>query len=112
MVDAGTFVQLDNIKATVTTTGNRGLSLASVSGSFNCNIGCNFNSIGAGDDGYAGVFNITSAASSSIFGWGFTNQSDTSTYILTDTTNGRAYRIILQIGASYLKNFISIERLH
>ena len=112
LVDAGTFVQLDNIKATVTTTGNRGLSLASVSGSFTCNIGGSFNSIGAGDDGYAGVFNITTTASNSIFGWGFNNQSDTSTYILTDLTNNRAYRIILQIGGSYLKNFIFIERLH
>ena len=109
---AGYFVQLDNIRATVTTNGNRGLSLASVSGSFTCNIGGSFNSIGAGDDGYAGVFNITTTASNSIFGWGFNNQSDTSTYILTDLTNNRAYRIILQIGGSYLKNFILIERLH
>ena len=112
LVDAGTFVQLDNIKASVTTTGNRGLSLASVSGSFTCNLGGNFNSISAGNGGYAGVFTINTTASSAIFGWGFNNQSDLSTYILTDLTNNRAYRIILQIGASYLKNFISIERLH
>ena len=34
LVNAGTFVQLDNIKATVTTSGNRGLSIAAVSSSF------------------------------------------------------------------------------
>ena len=111
LANAGTFVTLDNIKATVTTAGNRGLSLATVSGTFSCNIGGNFNSVGAGNGGYAGVFTITTTASSSIFGWGFNNQSDTSTYILTDTTNSRAYRITLQIGYLYNNNFISIERL-
>lgn len=108
---AGDFVQLDNIRATVTTNGNRGLSLASVSGTFTCNIGGSFNSVGAGNGGFAGVFTFNSSASSSIFGWGFNNQGDTSTYILTDTTNSRTYRITLQIGGSYLNNFISIERL-
>jgi hypothetical protein len=111
LVDAGTFVQLDNIRATVTTSGSRGLSLASVSGTFYCNIGANFNGARVGNGGSSSVFLINTTASNSIFGWGFLDQSDTSTYILTDTTNSKTYRIILQIGGSYLNNFISIERL-
>lgn len=112
LVDAGTFVQLDNIKATVTTSGNRGLSLASVSGSFICNVGANFNGARVGNSGGSSVFTINTTASNSLFGWGFLDQSDTSTYILTDLTSSRSYRIILQIGGSYLNNFISIERLY
>ena len=112
LVNAGTFVQVDNIRATVIMNGNYGgLSLASVSGSFNCNIGGNFSGPAVGNSGTAGTTIITTNASSAIFGWGFPSQGDTSTYILTDTTNGRAYRITLQIGGSFLNNFISIERL-
>jgi hypothetical protein len=111
LVNAGNFVQLDNIRATVTTIGNRGLSLATVSGSFFCNIGGNFSGPAVGSSGTAGTITITTTPSTSIFGWGFPSQSDTSIYIITDLTNSRAYRIILQIGGGYLNNFISIERL-
>ena len=111
LVNAGTFVTMDNIKATVTTSGNRGLSLASVSGTFNINIGGNFSGPTVGNGGSGGTMTITTTASGSVFNWGFPNQSDTSTYIITDTTNSRAYRIILQIGGSYNNNMISIERL-
>ena len=71
VVDAGTFVQLDNLKVTYTT-----------------------------------------AASSSTFNWHFAGAGDISTYIITDTTNNRAYRVTLQIGFGYNNNLISIERLH
>jgi hypothetical protein len=33
-------------------------------------------------------------------------------YIITDTTNSRAYRIIIQIGNAFNNNLVSIERLH
>jgi hypothetical protein len=36
---------------------------------------------------------------------------DGSTYLVNDYTNQRFYRVTLMIGAAYLKNFISIERL-
>ena len=112
-VNAGTFVTLDNLKATLTSGLPRGLSLATVSGSITANIGGTFSitsSTAAG--GKAGVQSITTTASTSIFAWDFTGQSDTSTYIISDTTNSRVYRIILMIGGSYLNNFISIERLY
>ena len=111
LVNAGTFVTMDNIKATVTTGGYRGLSLASVSGTFNINIGGNYSGPTVGSSGTAGTMTITTTASGSVFSWGFPSQGDTSTYIITDTTNGRAYRITLQIGNGYNNNMISIERL-
>jgi hypothetical protein len=112
LVNAGDFVQLDNIKATITTTGNRGLSLATVSGTFVCNIAGNYAGAVVGVSGTSGTATITTSASTSIFGWGFTTQGDIATYIITDTTNSRAYRITIQIGGSYLNNLVSIERLH
>ena len=112
LVNAGDFVQLDNIKATITTTGNRGLSLATVSGTFVCNIAGNYAGAVVGASGSSGTATITTSASTSLFGWGFTTQGDIATYIITDTTNSRAYRITIQIGGSYLNNLVSIERLH
>jgi len=111
-VNAGTFVTLDNLKATLTGSGNRGLSLATVLGSFTCNINGIYTTTGNAVGGSAGVFTITTTASNSIFNWNFTGQADTSTYIISDTTNSRVYRVILMIGGSFLNNFISIERLY
>ena len=112
IVDAGTFVTLDNIKATVTTSGQRGLSLATVSGTIAINMAGNYAGAAVGASGTSGTATITTSASTSIFGWGFTAQGDFANYIITDTTNSRAYRIIIQIGGSYLNNLVSIERLH
>jgi len=111
-VNAGTFITLDNVKATLTGSGNRGLSLATVSGSFTANIGATYVTTGNAVGGSASVQTITTSASNSIFNWNFTGQADTSTYIISDTTNSRVYRVILMIGGSYLNNFISIERLY
>ena len=112
IVNAGTFVQLDNIKATVTTGGQRGLSLATVSGNIAINMAGNFAGSGVGTGGSSGTATITTSASTSLFGWGFTATGDMANYIITDTTNSRAYRIIIQIGLSFNNNLVSIERLH
>ncbi len=112
IVNAGTFVQLDNLKVTLTGSGNRGLSLASVSGSFTANISGNYSTTSSTVGGAAGVQVITTTPTSSVFSWNFLGQSDTSTYIISDITNGRVYRVILMIGGSFNNNFISIERLY
>ena len=110
IVNAGTFVTMDNIKATLTTTGNRGLSLAATTGSFNINISGTYGGAGGiGGSATQGIINTT--PSTSQFGWNFLVQGEGSTYIITDTTNNRAYRITLQIGASFNNNLIVIERL-
>jgi hypothetical protein len=112
VVNAGTFVTMDNIKATVTTTGNRGLSLATVSGSFTYDIGGTFAGFGVGSGGTAlGGQTLTTTPTSSIFGWGFTNQGDIATYIITNISSLLTYRITLQIGGGFNNNRIVIERL-
>jgi hypothetical protein len=111
LVNAGTFVTMDLLKATVTTSGQRGLSLAATTGSFSINIGGNYSLTNNNTGGAAGVATITTTPTSAQFNWNFPEQGDISTYTITDTTNNRAYRITLQIGASYINNMISIERL-
>jgi hypothetical protein len=109
LVNAGTFVTMDLLKATVTTSGNRGLSLAATTGSFSIQIGGTY-AVSGGVGGSSGTATITTTPSSSQFNWNF-GANDIATYIITDTTNSRAYRITLQIGASFNNNLISIERL-
>lgn len=112
-VDAGTFVTLDNIRATVTTSGNRGLSLATVSGSVTLGISCTFgyiNGVGGNATGWPGT-TYTTTGSSSLFNYHFPNAGDGSVYLCNDYTNKRCYRITLLIGYGYTNNFISIERL-
>ena len=112
-VDAGQFVTLDNLKFTVTTGGSRGLSCATVTGTVALSISGTFgyiNGVGGSATSYPGPV-YTTTPSSSWFGWSFPNAGDGSTYLINDYTNQRFYRVTLSIGAGYLKNFISIERL-
>jgi hypothetical protein len=111
-VDAGTFVTLDNLKATVTTSGARGLSLATVSGTLNLYVqGVYTNQSGAANTSFTNApVAFTTTASGSMFDWSF-GLGNTIIYHLTDATNSRMYRVTLIIMPSYIKNFISIERL-
>jgi len=110
LVNAGTFVTMDNLKATVTTSSNRGLSLAAVSGSFNIRIAGTY-AIAGGTGGSTAGVNITTTPSTSMFGWDFVGAGDLATYVITDTTNNRAYRVTMHIGYLYNDNTICIERL-
>jgi hypothetical protein len=114
-VDAGQFITLDNIKCTVPTSGNRALSMATVSGTFQAMISAtsgfiNGNASAATSGGSIPTYNTT--PSGPFFNWNFPNAGDGSTYLINDITNSRFYRVNLMIGYSYLKNFISIERLY
>ena len=111
-VNAGTFISFENIQVTVTTSGTRGLSVAAVSTPFYCNIGATYAAYGGGNGNAAYNSYITTTASGSLFGWHFTNAGDYVTYLVNDTTNNRVYRITMSIGAGYVNNFISIERLN
>jgi hypothetical protein len=116
MVNAGTFVTLDNLKATVTTSGNRGLALSTTVGTISSYIG-GYTTYNSGSFTYnttsgASPYSITtSTGNSSIFNWNFTNASDTAIYHVNDLTNNRFYRITMMIGPGYNNNMISIERL-
>ena len=109
-VNAGAFVTMDLLKATVTTTSNRGLSLAATTGSFVIYIAGTYAKTSTTGGAMAEV-TLTTTPEASIFDWDFGNAGDSSTYIITDTTNNRSYRITLQIGYLYNNNMISIERL-
>jgi len=100
---------MDNIKATVTTSGQRGLSLATVSGTATCYIGGTYGMNG-GTGGSSAGFSMTTTASNSIFSWNFTSEGDTATYILNYSYT-KSYRITMMIGGAYNNNMITIERL-
>lgn len=112
-VDAGSFVILDNLKATVTTSGSRGLAIATVSGTMNLYVqGIYVNGSGSISASRTNApVTYTTTLSTSMFGWSFGSDGDTVIYHYTDAANGRVYRVTLIIQPSYLKNFISIERL-
>lgn len=114
-VNAGTFVTLDNIKVSVTTSGARGLCMATVSGTMTCSIAGHYMYSYSSPSGTATTYpgaNYSTTPSGSFFGWSFGNAGDTSIYYINDYTNKKFYRVTLMIGASYFNNFISIERLY
>jgi hypothetical protein len=110
-VDAGTFLTLDNLKVSVTTSSSRGLSIATVTGSFVCNIAGTYGNSGGGSGYSARVITYNTTPSGSPFGWHFGTEGDMATYIINDTSNSRVYRIVMMIGFSFNNNFISMERL-
>lgn len=111
-VNAGSFVTLDNIKATVATSGNRGLCIATASGSIVAYMSGTYGATGGvGGGALNTTFTFNTTLSTSIFGWGFSNVGDSPVYLMNDTTNNRFYRITLMIGYGFNNNFISIERL-
>ena len=111
--NAGVFLTLDNLKFSVTTTGNRGLCCATVTGTNTLSISSNYSVVG-GANGVSTAWPgavTTTTPSGSWFGYHFPNAGDGATYLVNDYTNQRVYRVILQIGPGYAGNFISIERL-
>ena len=114
-VDAGAFVTLDNLKFTVTTGGQRGLTVAAVTGTVNLMISGTFgyvSGVGGSATTQAYTYTTTPNMTGSWFGWSFPNQGDGSVYLVNDVTNQRFYRVTLMIGPGYKNNFISIERLY
>lgn len=110
-VNAGANVIMDSLKATVTTSDERGLSLAATTGSFTARVaGTYANTAGTGGS-MTNSISITTTPSASLFGWNFVIAGDMATYIITDITNDRAYRVTMQIGNGFDNNMISIERL-
>lgn len=108
---AGTFVNFDNLRFSVTTYEPRGLSIATSSGSVNLYVEGTYNNGGVYGTRTAGAVTYSTTPSGSPFGWGFNSSGDTIVYHLTDADNGRLYRVTLIIMPSYINNFISIERL-
>jgi hypothetical protein len=113
MVGVGTFVSLDNLKCTITSAaqGNRGLSIGAVSTTFEADASGWYTVSGGSGGGTGNNLTYTTTASNSLFNWNFPTHGDMVQVNLRDKTNNRFYRITMMIGASYISNFISIERL-
>lgn len=109
-VNAGTYVTMDNLTATVSTAGNRSLQIATVSGSFSAYINGLYSLYTGGTSGSGVSVTVTTTPALAI-NWNFTSAGDLATYIISDTTNNRCYRVTMLIGGSYNNNMISIERL-
>jgi hypothetical protein len=114
LLNTGSFVQMDNIKAGPTRNGAgggfAGLSIGAVSTSFVADVSATYANNANGGTSITNT-TYTTTPGNSWNGWGFT-QGQHSTYIVNDTINNRVYRIILMIGPSYNNNFTSIERLY
>ena len=113
VVNAGTFVTMDNLKFTVTSSGNRGLSIATVSGTTALYVGASYSGAAVGHSGSAtsNTVTYTTTQSTSLFGWNFPTAGDWSQYVFVDPANVKMYRVNLVIGPSYNNNFISAERV-
>lgn len=109
--NAGTYVTFDNLKFSVTTSGQRGLSLGTVSGNVNLYVEGRYNNGGVYGSRTDAPGTYTTTPSGSLFGWGFNSAGDTIVYQLIDPDNNRFYRVTLIIMPSYINNFIAIERL-
>lgn len=111
-VNAGSFVTLDNINATVAASGNRGLCISTLSGSIVTYMSGTYGMTGGvGGGAYNTTITFNTTLSTSVFGWHFGSVGDAVVYHMNDTTNNRFYRITIMIGFGHNNNFISIERL-
>jgi hypothetical protein len=111
-VPAGTFISLDNLKVAVTTEGNRGLSIGAVATNFQADVSGWYTLAGGSGGSTSNNLTYTTTASGSAFGWNFPTHGDMVQINIRDKTNSRFYRVTMMIGASYVSNFLSIERLH
>lgn len=113
VVNHGTFVTMDNLRFTVTSSGNRGLSVATVSGTAALYTSGSYSGATVGHSGVAsgGTVTYTTTPSTSLFGWNFPIAGDWSQYVFVDPANVKMYRVNLFIGSGYNNNFISVERV-
>jgi len=113
LVNAGVDVTLGNLRARMSTGGNRSLQLSTVSGTYSV--------YGSGVYSYSGIggatipnnapLSITTSPAYINSGYTFATAGATDTWTLMDTSNSIAWRITLIVGASYNNNLITIERL-
>lgn len=122
-VDDGVAVQLDNLRAMLSTTNlQRSLMIATVSGTITIS--------GTGENrqlsaippagGATGTYGVW-IRQSNTFGTSFTHfyanghfpaHGAVQILKLMDETNGHAYEVVLMVGSSWKNNFISIKRIH
>ena len=114
LVNSGVDVTLGNLRVRMASSGNRSLQIATVSGTYSV-----YGSGTYSQNGAIAGSTIQDNAPRSVSttpayinaGYTFVIAGATDTWILMDTSNTIAWRITMIVGASYLNNMISIERL-
>jgi hypothetical protein len=112
-VNAGVDVTLGNLKARMSTSGNRSLQLSTVTGTYSVyGSGVySYNGIGGATINSGSPRSITTTPTYIQAGYTFAVSGSTDTWLLMDTSNAITWRISLIVGDDYINNFISIERL-
>lgn len=122
LVSAGDVVQLDNLMVRFSTSGNRSLQIATVSGSITVS-GSTFNlfaTSNVGSTGGAGSetgigFSSTTVGTSWMYVQSiahFLYYGSVQRFFLNDQTNNKCYRVTCIIGNGYSNNTIEIERVY
>ena len=122
LADAGVAVQYDNLKVRVTSSGNRSLQIATVSGSITVS-GCSFNifaTSNVGSTGAQGSITGNTYSSTTIgttfsyvqSGASFLYYGSVQRFFLNDQTNNKSYRVTCIYGNGFSNNTIEIERIY
>ncbi len=111
-VGGGVPVTLDNVRVQLSTAIPRSLMISTVSGSFVMD--------GMDEALYAGSaytnYNVAARTVNTTMakivpGWSLENMGNVERYTFQDTTNGIGYVVTMVIGAGYVTNYITIERI-
>jgi hypothetical protein len=108
--NAGTFIQMENLKVTISTS-TRSLVIAAVNSNFIANVSGWFGYTGGGGGASSNNVSVTTTNTSAHYTWGFATEGDGAQYNILDKTSNKMYRVIMMIGSNFNNNFISIERL-
>lgn len=112
VANAGTSLQMDNLKVTISTSGNRSQQIASVRKSTTWGGGSNY-SAQCCNAGHVQNLNISTTISAwtYITTWTFNSINDEQVTFLRDASSNRWYRITTVIGSGYNNNLYHIERM-
>jgi hypothetical protein len=112
LISPGTFLTVDNLKFTITSSGNRGLSVATVSGTAVLYTSASFSVVTGGHSGSTTTpITYTTTPSSSVFSYHFPSHGDVSHYLFIDAATPKMYRLTLVITPSYINSFMCIEKV-
>jgi hypothetical protein len=112
LISPGTFLTVDNLKFTITSSGNRGLSVATVSGTAVLYTSASFSVVTGGHSGSTALpITYTTTPSSSVFSYNFPTHGDVSHYHFIDAATPKMYRLTLVITPDYINSFMCIEKV-
>jgi hypothetical protein len=114
LVNAGVDVTLGNLKARISTSGNRSLQISTVTGTYSVYGSGIYSQIGAIAGSTISNSSPISVTTTPVYlnsGYNFGSAGATDTWIIMDTGQSISWRITMIVGASYNNNMILIERL-